>query len=139
MNQQEKALQQYFERFPEEKSKLEKQAMRYALANGNLPATKENLAFVGQEYHLSADKLPKSIQEKLLKIAEKHQKEWQYNENISDWTDEEISNELSGVWIQGNEITSLSITVKRKATIEDRHDLMKTIPLEEIFNETTEG
>lgn len=128
-----KARVQYDEKFPCQAIKLQREAMRYAIVNGNLPATKENLSFVVDEFYLDADKLsPKAIAS-LLKKARANREDWEYDENIEDDTVKERGNYLKGVWIKDGEIKDLDIHVTRTSKMTDRYQTEAKIPLEEIL------
>jgi hypothetical protein len=138
--QTEEAVKQFVERFPMHSDPVDPgEAMRYALVNGNLPATIENLKAVGFEFYLDADKLPERTRKLILELAEKLRAEegddeaWQYVENVEDWTDKELKVEVDGVHIENGEITDINLHITRKATITDRYGALAKIPLEEVL------
>jgi len=96
----------------------QREAMRYLLVNGLIPATPENLKTVGdKEFYMEASLLPKETVKKIYDDTMSKEDKWEFDEEYEDEELRVISTDIEGIWIKDGKPTGAKIQRKREVRV----------------------
>jgi len=96
----------------------QREAMRYLLVNGFIPATPENLKTVGdKEFYMEASLLPKDMVKDTYDDAVSKEDKWEFDEEYEDEELKVISTDIEGIWVKDGKPTGAKIRRKREIRV----------------------
>lgn len=96
----------------------QREAMRYLLVNGFIPATPENLKTVGdKELYIEAGLLPKDMVKKVYDDTVSKEDKWEFEEEYEDEELKVISTNIEGIWIKDGKPTGAKMQRKREIRV----------------------
>ena len=93
----------------------QREMMRYLLVMGLVPFTAENIALgPKEEFHIDFKHLPNDLKDRVKRMTEQTEKDWEYSEDTDEEELEAGSWHVEGVWVERGKIVQAQVLRDRK-------------------------